>query len=105
MRSASDLLPESWSRQVLAFAAVLAALVGALGPADPIRTTYSWPPSTLPQRDPEALWYTPLLLSHHIPESLSVRVPCRLPSPLPGASRPTTVLATARFPTGRTGWR
>src|SRR5205823_14852297 len=83
--------------QVLAFVAVLAGFVGALGPAQPIRTTYSWPPRTLPRGNPSRLWYTPLLLAHRIPESLSARLPCRLPPPLPGADRPTTVLATARY--------
>src|SRR5439155_523853 len=65
--------------QVLAFVAVLAGFVGALGPAQPIRTTYSWPPRTLPRGNPSRLWYAPLLLAHRIPESLSARLPCRLP--------------------------
>ena len=32
---------------------LLAALVGALGPADRVRTTYSWPPETLPAGEPD----------------------------------------------------
>src|SRR5207249_1991908 len=46
--------------QVLAFFAVVAALIGALGPAEPIRTSYTWPPADLPKGDPASLWYTPL---------------------------------------------
>jgi cell wall arabinan synthesis protein len=84
--------------QGLAFIAVVAALIGALGPAKPIRATYSWPPRSLPHAHPSRLWYTPLLLSHRVPESLSALVPCRLPAPLPQADSPTSVLATARHP-------
>jgi len=84
--------------QALAFVAVVAALIGALGPADRVRTTYSWPPGELPSGTPSRLWYTPLLLIGRTPETVSARIPCSLPAPLPAAARPTTVLATARFP-------
>jgi hypothetical protein len=83
--------------QLLAFVALLAALVGALGPAEVVRTTYSWPPETLPRDAPERLWYTPLLLVRHQPEILTSDVPCSLPPRLPGADE-GHVLATARHP-------
>jgi hypothetical protein len=83
--------------QALAFVALFAALVGALGPAEVVRTTYSWPPETLPREAPERLWYTPLLLVRHQPEILTSDVPCTVPPALPGA-RDGDVLATARHP-------
>ena len=84
--------------QALALVALIAALIGALGPADWLRTTYSWPPPTLPSGDPDRLWYTPLLLIRHQPEVLTTDVPCTLPPFLPEADRPGLVLATARYP-------
>ena len=84
--------------QVLAFVALVAALIGALGPAKPIGTTYAWPPRLLPPGNPTGLWYTPLMLTHRTPRSLSARIPCRLPPALPRARRPITVLATASHP-------
>ena len=84
--------------QALAFVALLAALIGAIGPADRVRTTYSWPPEVLPSVTPSRLWYTPLLLIHRTPDTVSARIPCSLPPALPTAARPVTVLATARFP-------
>ena len=84
--------------QALAFVAVVAAVIGALGPADSVRTTYSWPPAELPSGTPSRLWYTPLLLIRRTPETVSARIPCSIPLALPGALRPVTVLATARFP-------
>ena len=87
-------------RGALALAAVslLAAVVGALGPADAERTTYSWPPQSVPARNPARLWYSPLLLIRQQPESLSVRIPCSLPPELHAAEHPTTVVATSRNP-------
>lgn len=82
----------------LSFVALVAALVGALGPAERVRTTYSWPPPTLPEETASSVWYTPLLLVRHQPESIAARIPCSLGPALPGAARPTTVLATARYP-------
>ena len=84
--------------EVLAFVGLVAALVGALGPADRLRTTYSWPPKTLPEGTPTKLWYTPLLLSRHRPETLTATLPCALSPPLAGAGPEATVLATARYP-------
>ncbi len=84
--------------QALALIALVAALIGALGPADWLRTTYSWPPPTLPREEPDRLWYTPLLLIRHQPEVLSTDLPCALPPFLPNADRPGIVLATARYP-------
>ena len=85
--------------QGLALLALGASLVGALGPAERVRTTYSWPPATLPAEKPERAWYTPLFLIRHAPEALTVTLPsCALPPALPQAETPTTVLATARYP-------
>jgi hypothetical protein len=89
--------------QVLALVALVAALVGALGPADDLRTTYSWPPAALPEGTPASAWYTPLLLIRHRPEAIAATLPCSLPPALPNAARPTTVLATARHPESRGG--
>jgi len=84
--------------QALALVSLGAALIGALGPADRVRTTYSWPPGELPSGTPSRLWYTPLLLIRRTPETVSARIPCSLPPALPAAARPVTVLATARYP-------
>ncbi len=66
------------------------------------RRTRGRRPRCLPPA-PERVWYTPLLLVRREPESLSIRVPCALPRPLPRADSPATVLATARFPERK--WR
>ena len=89
--------------QALAFVALVAALVGALGPADRVRTTYSWPPDELPSGTPSRLWYTPLLLVHRTPEAVSALIPCSLPPALPAAAHPVTVLSTARYPERNNG--
>ena len=83
--------------QALAFVAVIAALIGALGPAEHVRTSYTWPPHALPTGTPSDLWYTPLLLIRRQPESIYARVPCTLPPPLSTSSRRVIVLATARY--------
>ena len=87
----------------LAVSALVAAMVGALGPTSTARTTYSWPPSELPAGTPSSLWYTPLLLMRHRPEAIRAEVPCALPDALPSAARPVTVLATTRFPARNDG--
>jgi hypothetical protein len=84
--------------EVLAFIGLVAALIGALGPAERVRSTYSWPPKTLPEGTPSRLWYSPLLLAARIPESVAATVPCSTSRPLPDAADPVTVLATARSP-------
>jgi Mycobacterial cell wall arabinan synthesis protein len=84
--------------QVLALIGLVAAFVGALGPAERIRTTYAWPPQSLPEGRPKQLWYTPLLLARHRPETLSAKLPCSLSPPLAAAGPEATVLATARYP-------
>lgn len=83
--------------QALGLLGLIAALVGALGPAERVRTMYSWPPATLGSGPPTKVWYTPLLLITHEPEVISVDVPCRLPPTL-SAGEPGFVLATARYP-------
>jgi hypothetical protein len=102
MRNALGPPPRS-ARVALALAAVavLAALVGAAGPARDVRTTYTWPPATLAGEAPEAVWYTPLLLVRERAESLVARIPCAPALALPGAEEPHTVLATARNPGAR----
>jgi arabinosyltransferase A len=84
--------------EALAFVAVVAAVLAALGPAERIRTTYSWPPSSLPEGTPSRIWYTPLLLSARIPEIVSADLPCSPTPALRSARSSVTVLATARFP-------
>ncbi len=84
--------------QALAFVALLAAFLGALGPADRVQTSYSWPPKSLPSGAPDRHWYAPLLLIRHRPATMSARVPCTVAPALPDAGRPVTVLATARDP-------
>jgi hypothetical protein len=83
---------------VLAVVSLAAAAVGSLGPADAVRTTFTWPPSSVPEGTPARLWYTPLLLVRQRPESIAARIPCSLPPPLWAAEQPTIVLATARAP-------
>jgi hypothetical protein len=83
--------------QGVAFVALLAALVGALGPAERVRTTYSWP-AALPSGTPERVWYAPLPLVRHRPETLRVALPCEPAPALRGGPGPSRVLATARRP-------
>lgn len=90
--------------EVLAFVGLVAALVGALGPAERVRSTYSWPPRPLPEGAPSRLWYTPLVLIRHRPEAISAVLPCALPPALPSADRPVTVMATARSPSLNNGF-
>jgi hypothetical protein len=82
----------------LAVLSLLAAILGALGPAHEIRTTYTWPPRSMPTGTPAELWYTPLLLIRQKPESVSLRIPCPPPPGLAAAAQPATVVATARTP-------
>jgi hypothetical protein len=82
----------------IALLAVVASVIGAVGPADHLRTAVSWPPRNVPAAAPSRLWYTPLLLIRQKPEVISARVPCSLPEPLGAATLPVTVLATARSP-------
>lgn len=83
--------------QVLGLVALVASLLGALGPAERVRTVYSWPPAELPAGTPNRVWYTPLLLVRHEPEVISTDVPCRLPPGLEGGET-GLVLSTARYP-------
>jgi Mycobacterial cell wall arabinan synthesis protein len=87
----------------LAVAGLLAALVGALGPAERLRTTYSWPPPDVPESAPPRLWYTPLLLSRHEPAIISASIPCSLPPALGPSTNPALVLATSRSPAQANG--
>src|SRR5439155_6269818 len=80
----------------LAGLSLLCALVAARGPADHLRTRYTWPPPTLPAARGVGLWYTPLLLTRHVPESISAEIPCSPPAVLPGSTRTAPILATAR---------
>lgn len=77
---------------------MLAAFVAAVGPADRARAVFSWPPADLPRESARTMWFTPLLLSARIPQSIAAEIPCTLPPPLPEATSPPIVLATARSP-------
>jgi hypothetical protein len=81
--------------ELIAFLGLVAACVGALGPAGETRTTYSWPPTSLPSGTPTRIWYTPLLLARRLPEQLSMDVPCAVPTPL-RSGEPTLVFSTTR---------
>ena len=81
--------------EALAVVALISAFVGALGPATETRSTYSWPPSEVPQETPKEGWYTPLLLAARIPERLEVSVPC-MSRPLRETAQEAVVLATTR---------
>ena len=59
----------------LAIIALVAALVGAYGPAKRIRTTYSWPPSTLTASTSAKTWYGPLPLAAQRPEAVVAEIP------------------------------
>ena len=83
--------------QALAFVALLAAAIGALGPAERVRTTYSWPPSTLPAKTPESA-LVHAAAAQHAPARVDLgHDPMRPPRCAPGAREPF-VLATARSP-------
>jgi hypothetical protein len=82
----------------LSVVAAACALGGALGPAEHIATTYSWPGSSVPERTPTTTWYTPLLLMRHQPEALTASLPCSPPQQLADAGRPLNVISSARHP-------
>jgi hypothetical protein len=82
----------------LAMLALVAATVGALGPARHVRTIFRWPPATLPATKPTEAWYTPLLLAAHRPEAIQAIVPCRSPSALRRNDGRVNLLSTARSP-------
>ncbi len=83
----------------IAFAALVAALVGALGPATEVQSAYQWPPRAMPKDAPTRVWYSPLLLAARFPESVTAEVPCGAPRVLAGnKGDPVTILSTARTP-------
>jgi arabinosyltransferase C len=83
---------------ILAVLAVVAAVLAAVGPAKHERSVYTWPPAELPAGQPQTAWYTPLLLTNLVPQSIEVRLPCDSPPVLPRADERPTMLATARRP-------
>ena len=83
---------------LVAVIGLVSACVASLGPAEKVRTTYSWPPAALPSGTPARAWYTPLLLAAQTPQMLSATIPCRRAPSLRDAAAPATVLATARSP-------
>jgi lysylphosphatidylglycerol synthetase-like protein (DUF2156 family) len=89
---------------VLGVIALGAAVVSAIGPAKADRTTYTWPPPTLPSSTPSRSWYAPLLLAAQRPHSIAAEVPCSTGASLGGPGQPTTVLSTARFPERASGF-
>ena len=88
---------------VLALVGLVAGIVGAVGPAKEIATTYSWPPVSTSGSAPSRAWYTPLLLIRQRPETISATLPCEPARSLVDAASPVTVLATARFPRRASG--
>lgn len=80
----------------LAVAALVLAVIAAIGPAKDTQTRWRWPARALPAGQPQKLWYTPLLLTRQEPQSLTATVPCKPARALPGAARPTLVFATGR---------
>ncbi|MGH3133504.1 MAG: arabinosyltransferase domain-containing protein [Gaiellaceae bacterium] len=87
-----------YATPALALAALVAAVVAAVGPAVHERARYSWPPPEITPVQPEQTWYTPLLLVSRVPESIDVTIPCERLVTLGSVGRPSTVLATARDP-------
>jgi hypothetical protein len=87
----------------LAILGLVAAVIGALGPSEAVRTTYSWPPKAMSDATPAVAWYTPLVLMRRRPEALTAELPCSLPPALRRASDPLTVLSTVRAPDGQRG--
>src|SRR5262245_15420925 len=83
--------------ELIAFVGLVAAFIGALGPAGDVRSTYSWPPASIPEGTPDRVWYTPLLLAQRAPDQIGMEVPCAVPSSLAGAvNADAVVLSTAR---------
>ena len=87
----------------LAILGLAAALVGAIGPSEPVRSTYAWPPRTLPDTTPSTVWYTPLVLMRHRPANIAARFPCSASPALSRAGNPVTVLSTVRHTDSGTG--
>jgi hypothetical protein len=88
---------------VLGLAAVLAALLAARGPAIAERAEYTWPPTLLPARSPDAGWYTPLLLAQHHAERIAAEVPCGREPTVPAAGPFVLVVSTTRDPDRHNG--
>ena len=82
----------------LAFGSLVAAFIGAIGPADEVRTTYTWPPRVLPNGQPTQDWYTPLLVATRAPEAVTAIVPCGSARAAAAPQSPVTLLATSRVP-------
>ena len=78
--------------QALALVALVAALVGALGPADNVRTTYSWPPAALPEgTPPKRLVHAAPAVRHRPRRSRRrCRARCRRRSPGASVRRPSS---------------
>ena len=87
-----------WSALGCALVSLAAAVVGALGPAESVRTAYSWPPQDFPAEPASRLSYTPLLLARHQPASISATIPCLAAASDEPLDQPMTILATARTP-------
>ena len=58
----------------LSAVALVAAVVGAIGPAERERASYSWPPTKLAGANPEGGWYAPLRLLNRVPERIDVTI-------------------------------
>ncbi|MGI8479868.1 MAG: arabinosyltransferase domain-containing protein, partial [Gaiellaceae bacterium] len=82
----------------LAAFALIAAVVGALGPATHRTAVYTWPNEPLPAATPDRHWYTPLVLIRRTPATFEATIPCSGIRPLPRTPTPVVLLSTARQP-------
>jgi len=87
---------ESRAAFVLACVALAAAIVAAIGPAEHLTASHSWPPKALPATETGQVWYTPLLLAGQTPAALTARIPCSPTMAHRHASGAITISATAR---------
>lgn len=89
--------------EAFACLSLLAAFVAAIGPAERVRTEFSWPRKAVPSLAESNVWYAPLLLSARIPESVSARLSCTRSATLSDESTPATIFATVRRPDSTSG--
>ena len=89
--------------EALACVSLLAAFIAAIGPAERVRSEFSWPSGDVPSQTAGDVWYAPLLLSARIPESITAHVSCTRSATLSGTSKPATVFATVRRPDSTSG--
>ena len=81
---------------LLGLAAVVCAVLAAVGPANEERATYSWPPPALPASAPTRAWLGPLLLARRQPARFDATIPCGAHGTVDEAGDPVLVLSTTR---------